>query len=192
MPPKNQATIIKEYKKRLATNISDADIRRYFPDANANIITYKDFGKYNDIRQLLPQDKSYKIVLIEDSKNHGHWTCIMRYGDTIESFDSYGSGELENEFKFIPRAIRAMFGETHYYLKDLLRKAKKGGARVVYNRDRLQADHEGINTCGRWCILRLLMMKEMNYDLAEFCRFMDETAEETGKPADILVVDFIR
>ena len=197
MPPKSQKSIFADYKKRLATNISDADIRRYFPDANQNIITYKDIGKYKDINQLLPHHKSYKIILIEDDHNHGHWVCIMRYlhptnGDTIEEFDSYGSGALENEFKFIPYQIRAMLGETKPYLKELLRKAKKGGSRVVYNRDRLQADHDGINTCGRWTILRILMMKEMNYDLDEFCRFMDEASEDLQKPPDILVADFIR
>jgi len=184
--------VAQDYIKRLATNISDSDIHRYFPDAHQNIISYGDIAKYSDINQLLPHDKSYKIILIEDSKNHGHWCCICRYGDTIESFDSYGSGKLEYEFKFIPKFIRKQLGETKPYLENLLKKAKKGGAKIVYNHDRLQADGDGVNTCGRWVILRLLMMKEMNYDLDEFCRFMDKTSAETGKPADILVADFIR
>ena len=37
-----------------------------------------------------------------------------------------------------------------------------------------------------------LMMKEMNYDLDDFCRFMDEASEDLQKPPDILVTDFIR
>jgi hypothetical protein len=193
MPPKSQKQQITEMKRKLATNITDSDLRRYFPDADHNTIVYSDLSKYNNINQLLPDDKSYKIILIETTgHNVGHWTTVMRYSDTIESFDSYGSGKLENEFKFIPKNIRQMLGETTNYLQELLKNAKRDGFQIVYNRDRLQADHDGVNTCGRWCILRILMMKEMGYSLKDFCEFMDDTSEDTGKPPDVLVCEWIR
>jgi hypothetical protein len=192
MPPKSKSEVIGTIKKRLSTNITDSDLRRYFPNADENTIVYSDLSKYSDIQQLLPHDRSYKIILIETTDhNVGHWTAIMRYADTIESFDSYGSGKLENEFKFIPKKIRQILGETTNYLQELLKKAKRDGFKIVYNRDRLQADHDGVNTCGRWCILRILMMKEMGYDLKSFCEFMDDTSEETGKPPDVLVCEWI-
>jgi hypothetical protein len=77
--------------------MGDDDIRKYFP--NAKIITYSSLNDFNDINELLPKDKDYTFLLIEDSPNKGHWVCVSKYGDVVEFFDSYG-GQPDSQLKW--------------------------------------------------------------------------------------------
>lgn len=189
MPPKPHP-VVEDYKRQLATFITDSDIARYFPDAHQNIVLFSHLKDYPTMHDLLPHDKAYKFILIETKKNSGHWTCVCRYGDTFESLDSYGC-KLQNELKFIPQAIRQRLGETTDYMSKLV-KTIGNDFDYVYNKDRLQANKDAVSTCGRWCILRILMMKEMNYDLQQFLDFIHEQSHATGKPLDVLVCDYVK
>ena len=131
---------------------------------------------------------SYKIILIEEQPNKGHWVCILRYGKTIEAFDSY-SGTIDNELKFIPEVMKRMLGEDKKHLGRLLKDVKD--RQVIYSKKRLQKLEDGINTCGRWVILRILMMKEFFYTLQEFLDFIQKSVEETEMTPDELVASWI-
>ena len=63
------------YRGQLATMFSDKDFERFFSDAASNIIKYSDLDGIGHIDALLPMD-GYKIILIESTKNSGHWTCL--------------------------------------------------------------------------------------------------------------------
>jgi len=71
-----------------ATPLGDDDLRKYFP--SAKVITYKELNDYNNLAELLPNEKSFAFLLMESSPNKGHWIALSRYGDEIEVFDSYG------------------------------------------------------------------------------------------------------
>ena len=131
---------------------------------------------------------SYKIILIEEKLNRGHFTCLLRYGKTIEAFDSY-SGTIDNELKYIPEMMKRMLGEDEKHLSRLLGAVKE--RQVIYSKKRLQKLEDGINTCGRWCILRILMMKEFFYTLQEFLDFIQTSVEETEMSPDELVATWI-
>lgn len=174
--------------KRMRTNITDLDLERYFPETNHyknNVIKYSDLANYKSIEELLPNDKSYKIILIEQNYNSGHWTCLLRYGNTIEWFDSYGL-PVDGELKFINSVKRRLLGEGRKTLTELLSKVKDKN--IVYNKVKLQKLCNKSATCGRWVILRILMMKNFFYNLKEFQDFIKKYKKEIGfKDADELV-----
>ena len=78
------------YRGQLATMFSDKDFERFFSDAASNIIKYSDLDEIKHINELLPVD-GYKIILIESTKNSGHWTCLIRIKGNLIFFDSYHS-----------------------------------------------------------------------------------------------------
>jgi hypothetical protein len=176
--------------KQLKTNITDEDLNRHLGlNAYNEIIKYSDLAGVNSIYDILPKDKSYKVILIEDSPNHGHWCSIYRYGDTIEWFDSYGL-KYDGELKFINRCIKKMLGEDKHYLTDLLKKVKD--RKVIYNKKKLQKLKNGINTCGRWVILRTIMMKDFFCDLDQFLEFVEDTTKENNITGDEMVALWVR
>ena len=92
-----------KFKKVLSDSYSDDDIRHYLPDAK--IIEYKDLSRYNNIFELLPEDKSYVFILVETKKRSGHWSFLGRLGSGATNgrllyFDSYGKS-VDEELKFI-------------------------------------------------------------------------------------------
>jgi len=75
-----------DLEQRIATNITDLDLNRYFPETksdNHHVIKYSELVDVKSIYDLLAKDMSYKIILIEEKLNKGHWVCILRYGRTI-------------------------------------------------------------------------------------------------------------
>lgn len=185
MPTKKQ--MIDHYNNELGRMFSDGDIDRWV--GKGHIIKYSDLADYNTINDLLPNDKDFKIILIESSVNQGHWVCVMKYGDIIEYFNSYGS-KPEYDFKFIPTMIRHLLGQGGNLLTKLLRTKNKG-QKIYYNKKKLQKINNNVNTCGRWVVARVLAMK-VGYELDDFINKVEEKCEATGKPSDVLVVDWIK
>jgi hypothetical protein len=72
----------------------------------------------------------------------------------------------------------------------MLKEGKRKDQKVFYNKRRFQIIDDRINTCGRWCVARVLAML-VGYELDDFINKVDEKCEETGKPPDILVCDWI-
>nr|WPF46842.1 MAG: putative cysteine protease [Lake Baikal virophage 14] len=180
-----------EVLQRMRTNITDLDLERYFPETNHyknNVIKYSELANFKSIEEILPNNRSYKIILIEDNYNSGHWTCLLRYDDTIEWFDSYGL-QPDGELKFINVVKRRLLGEGRRILSELLSKVKD--KKVVYNNVKLQKLNNQSTTCGRWVILRILMMKNFFYDLKEFQDFIKKYKKEIGLGADELVAYWI-
>ena len=64
------------------------------------------------------------------------------------------------------------------------------GSSFEYNKKKFQKLKDGINTCGRWVIAYLILF-HVNYTLEEFQEFFKDNKDQSGKPYDILVVDWI-
>jgi hypothetical protein len=110
-------------KKILSYSYSDGDIRHYLGD-DAKIIEYMVLKAYNTLFELLPNDKSYCVILIETSDNVGHWVCISRSGSGATNgrlyyFDPYGKG-VDEELKLISPWWRKKLGEHEKMLLKLL------------------------------------------------------------------------
>jgi hypothetical protein len=182
-------------KERMAEYISDGDIRRHLgEDAINNVIKYSELKNYNNIEELLPTDKSYRIILIENEYNSGHWVLLMRYKykdtDYLEFFNSYGMMPTTS-LDFINKIKQKLFGEDIKYLDKLLNKAKKN-YKIIYSSKRYQKLHPEIATCGRHTLLRVLMMLYYNMSLYDYIEFMDCLKNKYKYPDDVIVSMLIK
>lgn len=189
MSKKQKELLIKKYEAELGKMFSDADIHRHL--GADKVMKYSELSSYNDIDELLPADKDFKVILTEQQVNQGHWCCIMRYKNIYEWFDGYGV-KFDGQFRYINTITKHLLGQGGNPLTKLLKDAtKKQGKKVYYNKRRFQVIDDNINTCGRWCVARILAML-VGYELDDFINKVDEKCEETGKPPDILVCDWIK
>jgi hypothetical protein len=191
MSKRQKELLIKKYEEELGKMLSDADIHRNLGEGK--VMKYSELANYNDINELLPNDKDFKIVLTEQQPNSGHWCCLMKYGkggNIIEWFDPYGV-KPDGQFRYINTITKHFLGQSGNPLTKLLKETKRKDQKVYYNKRRFQVIDDRINTCGRWCIARVLAML-VGYELDDFINKVDEKCEETGKPPDILVCDWIK
>ena len=167
---------------------SEPDIARYF-DIKGKILKFSELSKYNNIQELLPNDKDFKFILTETEPNTGHWCVLLNSKGKIIWYDSYGiigDGEL----KFIPRMMNKLLHQTTHPIHQLFKQAKKDGIQTEYNTFKYQSESDDVCTCGRWCVLAVLLMN-LNYSLKEIEEFVERWSYEKSMPFDILVVNWI-
>lgn len=167
--------------------MDDGDIRAYFP--NAKIIRYSSLAKMSDIEQLLPKDKSYAFLLYEDSPGSGHWVVVLRYGNTIEFFCSYGS-KIDGPLRWYNPKDNVMLGQNKPYLSLLLKKADKK-FKAIHNAVPFQSSKHGVATCGAWDVMRVNQLVNHNQDLHEFQSYMEDVKKETGLTYDEIVANYV-
>jgi len=170
---------------RIQTSLTDGDIKRYFPDIET--LKYSDLKNYSNIDELLPNDKDFKIILIEQENNIGHWVCVMKYEDTIEYFNPYGI-KVDNDKKFIGRIKNTLLGQHDDILSRMMEESPY---KCIYSKKRFQKMKTEIQTCGRWCILRIICMRDLNMDIKEFKKFIKSGTDSTELPKDALVSLYI-
>jgi hypothetical protein len=175
---------------RISKPMTDEEIESHIGVTKDQIIKYSELKNFKTLGELLPNDKSFKIILIEDRFNSGHWVAIMKYGKTIEYFNSYGA-KWDTDWKFVNKMVRIILGENQNDMTRLMNQAEKDGWKCIWNTRRFQKLNNQIQTCGRWCVLRIEMMK-MGYDLDEFARFIQKQKEETGEKADFIVSKYVK
>jgi hypothetical protein len=188
-----------ELKKRLKRFISDKDFTAYFgPDFTNNIIKYQHLDDYQNIKQLLPRNMSFIIILIEWDWDIGHWVCLSRYKykgkNIIEYFNSY-AGYPSSELKLLSDAKRKELDEFDKHLNVLLNKAMNEFT-IIYNKYPLQSLQKirgvEVGTCGRHVILRLVMLKYFNLNLQQYIDFIKKISKESGLSYDEIVAIMIQ
>lgn len=175
-------------RKRIKESISETDIYQYFGytfNVKEDVITYSDLEQFDNIEQVLEHDKAWKIILIEEEENFGHWVVIMRYGKTIEHFNSYGS-KPSYELDLLSDKKNDELGQDDKYLNRLLTLAL-GKYKVVYNKKQFQMLENNINTCGRFVVLRLITMQYYNMDLSKFIKYMEQLKKHYKMTYDEIV-----
>jgi len=183
----------KKEKQIIKYALSDDEIKKYIP--NTKIVKYSDLKKYNNIRDLLPSNKSTALILYEHAPNIGHWTAIMRYLnkkgiDTIEFFDSLADdGRPDSELKWLSNQENQLLGQNIPYLTNLLNISK---IPVIYNKFKFQSEHnkkdgKNINTCGRHCVLRIKSLLDCDYDLQDYYKFMKSIKKDSDNTYDQIV-----
>jgi hypothetical protein len=122
-----------------------------------NVITYSELSKYNTIEQALGKNGCL-VILYETEPNFGHWTCVFysrnqRGKKIISWFDSYGLYP-DDEVDFIDNNMRKLLTGGEFYLSKLLSNTQYP---VEYNEFPLQEMKDGVNTCGKWAVARILL-----------------------------------
>ena len=174
-------------KKKLAYSLSDSDLKSVLGQ-DLRIIKYADLDQYKSLNELLPENNSYVVILIESEHNSGHWVTISFRDNVFTMFDSYGC-DLRTELDFISRAKNYILGNTKKELTDLI-KNTEDCCEVLFNKERLQSKNSEIATCGRF-VACYLSFFNMGYDLQGFLDFINKRCEDTGLPADIIVCQLI-
>ena len=126
-------------------------------EGKANLLTYDEFAKYDNIDAALGKYGALIILYLTD-QNMGHWTCVFRNQDyDLEFFDSYGY-KPDDEFAFIPEFFRAYYQQIKPHLSKLLYDSGYG---IIYNEHPLQSSESFLrgedppSTCGYWVACRL-------------------------------------
>lgn len=135
---------IKKLTGRSLTNFEIIDAL----EGKTKIIMYSDLKNVKNIEDILEPYENC-IILYQNSPMSGHWVVLNSRHNCYEFFDSYG-GDVDSQLKY------ANFVKTPY-LSRLLEKTK---ALVICNPFELQEKTDGVNSCGRWCLLRV-MLKDM-------------------------------
>lgn len=152
-------------------SFSDTDMQRYI----RNVIVYEDLANYtpNKLLSMLPL-----VILYQVEKDYGHWTLLHRVKGSIEFFDSYGF-KPDREFEFIPENMQ----QPKYIARMLCSIIDHEP--VSYNQYHLQERKRGVNTCGRWVVVREMFG---NVDIDTFANGIDTVCVNMRMSPDELVV----
>jgi hypothetical protein len=162
--------------------LTDQDLEKTIGVKKEDIILYKDLANYHDIDELLPNDTDFKIILLEWERNKGHWVIIYKLKDKIFYFNSYGN-KYDNDLNILTSCMKRILGEDTKQITRLL-----GSKKCEYSKKRFQKGNA--QTCGRWCIMRVSMLK-MGYTQAQFEKYMEDLKELYQIPYDLIVCKYI-
>lgn len=127
--------------------LSFTDIKNIYP--RAKLIKYSDISKYDNIDDLIgPTGQA--IILYLFTPTSGHYVALFKRAGRISYFDSYGFPP-EEAYKFMDAKARIENNQVEPYLFQLLE-----GVHSEYNPYPFQDFKEGIATCGKHCIMRLI------------------------------------
>ena len=168
-------------------SIGDDDIKKYLPDAK--IIKYSELNNYNTIDELLPNNPDYVFILYEDSMNNGHWTLVMRYGNTYEFFCSYGS-QVDEPLTWTSEETKDRLHQNYPYLTRLFNNIPNQ-RKVIYNPVDYQSERRDVNTCGRHTLVRALTMLKRHMPLDTYHKTMQKARKLTGASYDEVVSSII-
>jgi hypothetical protein len=143
-------------------DLSGQDILR-ITDHKTSIMTYEELENVTSLEEIFKPHGAV-VILYQTSENFGHWVALLNNGDKrLEFYDPYGLNvdeelNLDNDYN-----IRTHGGVLQPHLSILI---KQGGYKVTYNNVRLQEMLEDVNTCGRYCAMRIrfrdISMKKFN------------------------------
>jgi hypothetical protein len=177
----------KSLPETIASFITDEDIDKYL--GKGHVMKYNELVNYPTILDLLPADNSFKIILLEEKPNKGHWVALLRYGNTIEEFDSYGSS-FQTELAYLGKKVLNRLHESTQIIDRLLKTIPKS-FHLVINKTKFQKLQQNVNTCGRHSILRAQMML-LGYDLKEYQDFLKRLKKQYGMSYDEIVSSFVK
>lgn len=173
--------------KELNKALTDTDLTDILgKSARRDIVKYSELNYYTSLEQLLPKKKCYKIILIEDSFNSGHWVVITRLNNMISYFNSYG-GFPSIELDYMGSGKNKQLGQSNKTLNHLLEGGLKNGFQIQYNKKQFQELKPGINTCGKHCLLFIIMNQKFNYNLNHYIKFMDDLVKHFKLSPDQVV-----
>ncbi len=127
--------------------LSDDDIIKAL-DGKVNVLKYSELYDYDNIDDAMKDDAL--VILYEASKDNGHWCCLTKKGNTLRFADPYGVFP-DDELDWLKNtSFKKMSKQDFPYLSYLMYKSPY---KLEFNEHKFQKLGNGINTCGRWCIL---------------------------------------
>lgn len=168
----------KELKYYEDIALSNFDILKLL-DHKCNIILYPDLHKYNTIDDIL-NPYGACVLLFEAKPKYGHWVCLIKKGNEVEFFNSYG-GFPDDSLKYIPKQFAEQSNQNIPYLSLLLFESPY---KLYYNEFQFQKHKKDIKTCGRHCVVRVL---NKDIDIYEYKDLLDKLCEKYHTDYDGIV-----
>lgn len=153
------------------TPLSMTQVKKHLPDIP--VILYSKFAK---MKTLPPAC----VYLFLTAQNYGHFCAVLRKGNAVELFDSYGI-KPEAEHNFVKIGLLEHLHERDDFILNL---AKKNGWAVSYNHTQLQSWNPKVETCGRHCVSRV-QKKDMEID--EYVQWLESVSKSAGVSPDQIV-----
>jgi len=127
-------------------------------------VVYDELRNYKNLEHLMALGAAVILLEIErrDAPKVGHFVLILDHGSHYEHFDSYGISH-DKELAII----------SEHHLTNFFKNSKK---KIIENTTKLQMFREDVNTCGRWCVARLLLRK---IELQPFVKIFDHLRPQT-------------
>lgn len=169
----NEKKIRNQMKKLEYKSLSGEDVLNLC-GGKANLFTYPNLVKFNNIKQLLGKHGA-AIILYLTSENYGHWVCLLQQDNkTLSFFDSYALMP-DDELKFAPINFRLSHNQYYPHLTYLLYNS---GYDIDYNSHKLQSNKKDTTTCGRWVGARIAMRALTNDEFAKLFVGSKSTPDE--------------
>ena len=132
-------------------------------DKKANIMFYHDLKDVDDIDDIFINNA---CVLFEqsDKSSIGHWVCLIKRGNTIEFFDSFGD-KPDEYLKLMSKYFRNSKGMKKPHLSYLLFNSPY---KIEFSEFKLQ--NVKAATCGHWVISRINNKNMKIKDFADYFR----------------------
>ena len=180
----NKSLTKSPYFKDIQYFITNFDLESKFP--HCKIVKYADLDQYESIYDLLPNQMDFCFILTEAKHNEGHWTVLIRNGSYFEYLDSYGDSP-KSILDFIPKYMNSRLGNSWSQDLGKIIKSIKKTDKFLYNKFPLQQEMEGINTCGRWVILRVATFLKESLDNKAFVSYIKAQQRKVNKPFDEVI-----
>lgn len=165
-------------------SLSDKDILKTFCN-NVKILSYDELVKYNNLDELLYPHKAVIILYQLNNAYTGHWILLFEHPKDpqyIEYFDPTG---------LVPDQLlkdKKTYKQQEHILSKLLLSKIKEGFNIVVNTFPYQKIRTGINTCGRWCLIRY----RLRYlKLPEFKKVFEKPKYELSRDSLICAMTFL-
>ena len=138
-------------KEIRAYSLSNTDINDIL-EPDTKIFSYPEFAKTTNIDQAFDGLGRCVFLFLTESPSVGHWCCMFKRNGYIEYFSSYGDPP-EAERSWVTQEQLDALGEDKPYLMNLLQNSR---SKVYYSTHQYQKEKKDYNSCGRWCVARLI------------------------------------
>ena len=169
--------------RMLTKPLSDSDLRKILgPDTK--IIEYVQLNSYSDLNTLLPKPVDFVIILYEEKKLSGHWTCLAKRNNLFSFFDSYGLSP-DSELKWFSPKQKQLLGEDKPLLSRLLQFKK-----YEYNKVDYQSHSPTTQTCGSHCALFLFLFQKFEINVNQYNQIVNQIVKQTHESYDQIASRF--
>jgi len=131
--------------------LSDGDIRAVL-GGDIKLFTYPQLQRLRSADDLFDRKGRCIVLFLTNSPTDGHWCCLMNKKKGIVFWDPYGESPEGVKDEIPESRLKALDMDSPY----LTRLLRASGRPVFYNTHCYQKEKVGVNTCGRWCVARLL------------------------------------
>ena len=153
--------------------LTDTDIQQLL--GGTSLFKYPELHEMSSIDDAFDAYGRAMMLYLTEDEHTGHWVCMLKKGKEVEYFDSYGGYKPDDERKWLSKAKLEELGQDEPTLTRMLREA---GYTVKYNPYKFQEEVNDMNTCGRHCVVRLLLGHLPLKEYARVVRGADVSPDE--------------